>query len=66
MLTITDFINILHCYYKSPLVSMNTLQFSFVFVELLSAHLYSIDFKDYHLAPHVFIRSQRWQLSNVI
>lgn len=25
MLTITDFINILHCYYKSPMVSANTL-----------------------------------------
>uniref|UniRef100_A0A3P9NZS5 5'-AMP-activated protein kinase subunit gamma-1-like n=1 Tax=Poecilia reticulata TaxID=8081 RepID=A0A3P9NZS5_POERE len=25
MLTITDFINILHCYYKSPMVSMNIL-----------------------------------------
>uniref|UniRef100_A0A8C9XL85 5'-AMP-activated protein kinase subunit gamma-1-like n=1 Tax=Sander lucioperca TaxID=283035 RepID=A0A8C9XL85_SANLU len=27
MLTITDFINILHCYYKSPLVSMKTSQY---------------------------------------
>lgn len=27
MLTITDFINILHCYYKSPLVSMHMQQF---------------------------------------
>lgn len=27
MLTITDFINILHCYYKSPMVSANTEKF---------------------------------------
>lgn len=41
MLTITDFINILHCYYKSPMVSVNALQFTFIFVELVS-HYFKI------------------------